>query len=199
MGRIFLVPFSAALLVLLTSCASKPEQELDAARQALETARSAEAEVYAPSKFRKAVDTLESAETEVTVQDGKFALSRNYDKATELLDLALSEAQTAAEAAPINKVKVRTRAEAAVGETQEAVEKARSMLRKAPRRGKGSRENVAALEADVASAEAMLAGAQQVIAAGQYHEALSQMDAVKSKANGVSSEIEQAIQKRRRR
>ena len=199
MRRALLFSSCAALLVLLTGCDSPPASELDAARQAVETARAAEAETYAPEEHGKASATLKEAEAEIAVQDDSFALTRSYDRVRELLSRAASEAEAAHAATGENKIKVKGQAEAANEAAQAAIENAQGMLRKAPRRGKAARESVAALEADVASAEATLAGAQQAYDAGKYMDALNQFGAVKRKADGVSSEIEQAIQQRRRR
>jgi len=187
------------LLLVLTGCDSPPASELDAARQAVDAARAAEAETYAPDEIGKASATLKDAEAEIALQDGSFALTRSYDQARELVSQATSEAEGATAAAAENKVKVKGQAEAANEGAQAAITNAQAMLRKAPRWGKGAREALAAMEGDVASAEAMQAGAQQAYEAGKYMDALNQFGAVKRKADGVSSEIEQAIQQRRRR
>ena len=152
-----------------------------------------------PDEIGKASATLKDAEAEIAMQDDSFALTRSYDQARELVSRASSEAEAATAAAGENKMKVKGQAEAANEAAQAAIENAQGMLRKAPRRGKAARESVAALEADVASAEAMLAGAQQAYDSGNYMDSLNQFGAVKRKADGVSSEIEQAIQQRRRR
>ena len=199
MRRALLFSSCAALLLVLTGCDSPPASELDAARQALDAARSAEADTYAPDEIGKASATLKEAEAEIAVQDESFALTRSYDQARELVSRATSEAEAATAAAGENKAEVKVQAEAANEAAQAAITNAQAMLRKAPRWGKGAREALAAMEGDVASSEAMQAGAQQAYEAGKYMDALNQFGAVKRKADGVSSEIEQAIQQRRRR
>ena len=187
MRRALLFSSCAALLLVLTGCDSPPASELDAAHQALDAARAAEAETYAPDEIGKASATLKEAEAEIGVQDDSFALTRSYDQARELVSRATSEAEAAAAAAGENKIKVKGQAEAANEAAQAAIENAQAMLRKAPRRGKAARESVAALEADVASAEAMHAGAQQAYEAGKYMDALNQFG--RSQAEGGRSQL----------
>ena len=90
-ARSFLKTFCAMLLfALLAGCAEAPKQAIDATNAALEAAKAAEADRYAADLFNAAKDSLAAAMTEVENQNAKFALTRNYGRAQQLLDSALA-------------------------------------------------------------------------------------------------------------
>jgi hypothetical protein len=74
-----------ALLLLLASCASPPQAEIDAARAALQAA-AANADVvpYAPDALRAAQQRLAALETEIAAQAKRSAFSRTYESAKSL-------------------------------------------------------------------------------------------------------------------
>src|SRR5262245_15614529 len=59
-------------LALAAACAQVPQQQIDAANTALESARTAEAADYAPEAWTLAQDAHNSAMNEVTAQNEKF-------------------------------------------------------------------------------------------------------------------------------
>src|SRR5262245_59672517 len=88
--------FAVALLV---GCAKPPQADVDAAKAAVQQARSMEAADYAPDALRAAEDAQAQLDTELKAQEEKFALFRSYKKATELAATAKAageKAQTAA-------------------------------------------------------------------------------------------------------
>lgn len=190
---------SALLLVLaLGACASKPEAEIAAATKAVEDARAAEADVYAATEFQAAADSLAAAEAEITAADEQFALTRSYEKATELLKKATTEAQAAASAAVTNKEVVKQEAEAALTDAQAAIQTAKDMLAKAPK-GKGTKADLEAMQGDLAGIETACAQAEQTLSAGKYMDARDQLKNVISQAQSISSQVEAAIAARGRR
>ena len=185
------------LMLALAGCAEAPQEQLEAARKAVEDAKAAGADVYAGSDFGNASRALKEAEAEIAVQEESFGFGRNYDKALELLNTASTQAEAATSAAAVNKEKVKGEAEAAKTEAEEALKQAQTVLAKAPR-GKGSRGDVAALEADLASAQASFTEAEQNLQAGKPKEALDGFTTAKARSDGVTEEIQQALGRRRR-
>ena len=191
------VVFLAVSLLFLAGCASKPSQELTAAQTAVESARTAEADIYSAESYQAAADALKSAEAEIAAQEQKSSLSRNYDKAKELLAKAKSEAETAATTAATNKEKVKGEAQTAETDAQTAIDSAKAALSKAPK-GKGTKADLDALAADLTAAEGALGQAKTAFQAGKYMDALNQFKSVKEKAATVSTDIEQAMQKKKK-
>lgn len=194
MRKLLWVITTFAFLLSLTACASNPEQELAATRQALDAAKAAEADIYAPAEYSAASEVLGSAEAEIAAQDQKFALTRSYSKAKELLNNAKSQADAAVSAAKTNKEKTRAEAETAQTEAQQAVEAAKTALSKAPK-GKGTKADLKALKGDLSAAQTAFSEAQQAYNSGKYKDALSGFKSVKEKADSVSNQIQEAAQK----
>jgi uncharacterized lipoprotein YajG len=81
--RVALVMVALALLVFV-GCAKPPEAEIQKATSAIDAARMAEAETYAPASFQVAMDTLNAANAAKTEADGKFALFKAIAKPSSL-------------------------------------------------------------------------------------------------------------------
>lgn len=81
--------FAASIMAILMACRSAPVQEMSEARQAIEAARIAGAEHYAPSRYQKAQSLLKRAEAMLN--------DRHFRKARESAALARDEAIEARE------------------------------------------------------------------------------------------------------
>lgn len=183
-----------AMVTLLLACAQRPEDEVEAARQALEEARTAEAPVYAPEEFEAAEENLREAEAEIAAQDDGFALNRSYDRASELLAQARTAAEEAASAATIRKEETSSQAEVALQEAEQSIESAAEALSGAPR-GKGSAADVEALEVNLERSRSSLDQARQLFQDGNFMDAFNEARTAQSRAETISSEVEQAIQR----
>jgi methionyl-tRNA synthetase len=99
-------------VVLLAACSGPPRKEIDQAQQAIENARRAGAEQYAPEAFAAATAALQQSNEAVDQRDYRLALSRAVD--------ASDRAQEAARAAADNKASARTQTETALNATNAA-------------------------------------------------------------------------------
>jgi hypothetical protein len=91
------------LLVLLLGCAGEPTQQLTDAKDALEIARQAEADMYAPDLFSQAENAITEAENLIG--------QKKYAEAKKLLMDAKAVADQAASQAAINKDNTKTEVE----------------------------------------------------------------------------------------
>lgn len=184
-----------SFLVALGGCATAPQEDIDAAQQALEAARTSEANLYAPEALQQAEDAWTSAMTEVEAQNAKFALFRSYDRAKELMTTAKNEADEAVAEAATGKEAARQEAENLIRDTTTAIEEAKAALETAPR-GKGTQAEIQAMKAEVETLGATLAEAQQAYDSGRYLDAKATAQSVKEKAEAISQDIAQAKAKR---
>lgn len=191
------VLFVAVFAMFLAACASKPEAESAAAQAALENAKNAEADVYAPSEFQAAQSALSSAEAEIAAQEENYSFTRDYEQAKALLEEAKTTAESAASNASVAKEEARNESQTLRGEAEAAIQNARDLLAKAPR-GKGTRADLEALNADLASAESAFAAANQALNDGRHLDAGNQFREVISQAQSIASDVEQASSRRRR-
>lgn len=185
-----------ALALGVAACAQAPDQDIAAAKAAIEDARAIEK--YAPESFRQAQDALNAATAEIEAQNGKFALFRSYDQAKELLAKAKDAAASAKKAGEAKREEVKKAAEALMTEAQAAIDAAKSAVATAPK-GKGTDADFAAMKTDLESYAATLGEAQGAFGAGDYLTAQTKADSVKTQAGQISADIAQAKAKKAKR
>lgn len=93
-------------IILLSSCAKPPDKEMQAARDAVSAAMTAEANMYVPELFTPAQDSLNQAET--------FLTEKKYGDAKRLAVFAKSWADSSAAMAGTRKDEMKAAAENAV-------------------------------------------------------------------------------------
>lgn len=189
-------PIALSILagIMLVGCQQAPVEQVSAIQEDLENARDAEAEKYAPETFAAAQDNFNKATQEITVQEEKFALTRNYAQAEQLLQESLGQLKTAQTEAIANKAAVKAEVESLTEETDVAIAAAQESLAKAPR-GKDTQVELEAMKADLDTASTALAEARGLYAAGDYLAAKASLTQTKQKAEGISSEVEAAALK----
>jgi HAMP domain-containing protein len=96
------------LLVLATACTSPPNKEMDQAQGAIDAARAAGADRYAPAEYAAATSALKNASDAVAQGDYRLALNHAID--------SREQAQNAARVAADTRAKVRGDAERSLAE-----------------------------------------------------------------------------------
>jgi hypothetical protein len=190
-GKIRVVLLSTVVLGL-AACEDPPEPAIQSARVALMSAETAGAEDYAPDSLGAAEAAQQALDAELTLQEEKFAMFRDYEEATRLATEAQAAAERAAADAEAGKAQVRRETEALVAQVRAIVDEASTMLATAPR-GKGSEVDLAVLQADIAAASALLPEVEQSLAAGRYLEAKSRAESALATAQGVKDQVLAAI------
>lgn len=183
-----------ATTLFVTACAKPPQEELTAAQAALDQARAAQAETYAPETWRAANDSLQAANAEIQAQASKFALFRKYDRANNLITASQSAAAKASQDAVVNKEAARNAANEALTMAVAMVDSAKVMLDKAPV-GKDNRADVEMMKADLTGAETNLEQVRTAIAQEDYFGARSQAEAIVQKSQQIISEVNMAMEK----
>jgi hypothetical protein len=183
-----------ALFGFIAGCSKSPVKEIEGSKAALESARNAEAELYAPELYKEAMDSLNTANVELQNQDSKFSLFRSYDRSKELLAAAekLSlQAQTDAEA---EKERIRALDSTMMAEIGSMVAQTREALAKAPK-AKGSRADIKVLQADLEAAAASMTEISGDYNAGHYKVAEAKLEAIKNQVSTVKAQIDAALAK----
>ena len=182
-----------AMLVVLTSCAKQPAQEMTDTKASIDAVIATGGDKYANEEVKQLNDQLTAALDEVKVQDGKFF--KNYDKAKEMLAKVKSSAETLNAEIPARIEKAKTDAIAALDAAKIAVADATALLAKAPR-GKGSKADLEAMKADLAGLDAAIVEAQGMIDGQDYLGALDKANGIKDKAAQVSTQVTEAMAKK---
>jgi len=180
--------------IIYSGCASAPTEEINATKAALEGIQSDDVRDYAPESLKAAEDEMNRALAEVQVQDGKFALGRNYKDASAILVSVKDLVEKASTDAQANKAKAKADAEAAVAELPSVIEEARTILAKAPK-GKDTKADIEAMQNDLKIAEEALNEATVAITAELYKDALAKAASSKQKADSIIEQVKQAQEK----
>ncbi len=179
---------------MLLACAEKPIQGTDSALQALQAAKQAGAEEYAPESLRVAEDEYQKAQEEIAAQDEAFMLTRNYEVANAILVKVVADAEKAKTESIASKQLAKTKAEGAVVLAKTSLEEARNQLAHAPT-GKGTQADLQALRGDLQAAETTLAEIDAIMTAEDYIGVRAKAESVQALAARVNEQVAQAIQK----
>lgn len=181
-------------LVFIAGCAKVPQEAIESATVMIEDAQMQEADIFAPDLFTAAQDSFNAAQTEIDLQNGKFALTRSYDEAEHLLASASELARQATETGIVRKQEMRTETENLLTEARETAADAKTLLAKAPR-GKEGRIALVAIGTDVDSLGGMFTQVEELLAQGNVKAANEQVHVALQRAQGLTQELQQAIDK----
>ncbi len=186
MRSVLTVGLVLSLALAFVSCAQPPEEELKAAQAALDSAKRAEANVYAPDAYRSAENTLKDARAKVEQEDYEAAKAAAI-RAKEQADQARSLGET-------NKQNTRNEAQALIDRLSTGLTDARTALNNAPR-GKGADGDLDQLSSDLGQAEASLGSARNSMGTSKFKDALGQAKDAESKLSPVQGAVQTAMQK----
>jgi chromosome segregation ATPase len=186
------------IAIALVGCAKPPTTELTGAKDALSAAQKAEASVYAASQLDEAKQAVDAAEAEVAAQDGKFAMTRNYDKAKQLITDATTKAKEAEDAAVKGKEEAKKKAEDALASVNTAMTSVDAMmdhLKTCPKKPKGFDADMTAMQGQVDALKAEVAPIQQSIAGNDFNGAVSRAEALQQQITTVTTDLSGAMDK----
>ncbi len=174
--RRILSPRLLVVLVMASAvgCAQPPSELVEAARASV-AAVATEGLVYAAAEYGEAQAAVGRMDAEVTAQAERFAMSRNYDRTTELAGLAETVAGGVERAIDAEKQRLRTQTTQFLADTESGLADARAALAEMPE------DETSSLQIDVAGVEASVAAATDALGredlSGAYQEAQSALQA----------------------
>ena len=193
---IWIVALVGALLagtLMVLKWETAPMEKLAAAEKAVTEVRAAGVPTFMPDDFAKLEDQLAKAKKEIEEQNAKLGFLRNYTKADELLTAVLAEAARLIAEAQKRQEEAKAAALQAQRAAQEAVTQAQDLLEGAPA-GK-ERAALALIKADILKLRASLSEVQPALDARNYQAAEAKANEIREKAQGVATELRQAIDK----
>jgi hypothetical protein len=185
-----------AMVALLSSCGKVPQTEIDATNAAIAAAQAAEANVYVPAEFTALQDSMNAINAAVETQKSK--LFKKFGPIKENLAKTLTLANTVAANAATKKEEVKKEAETLLTDIKAVIEDNGKLLLKAPR-GKEGAAVIEQIKADMATINTSVADAQGLFDKGSYMDALNKIKAAKEKADGINTELKDAIAKVKKR
>lgn len=163
-------------LATAVACAEPPHKEIDQAQGAIDAARAAGAEQYAPAEYAAATQALTQASEAVTGRDYRLAL--NY--ALESREQAQNAARTAAD----TRVKLRGDVERSLAEVKALVTQAGALM-KAPSTAQIPRRTRRSAQQTLTQAEKTLQEADAALQNEDYMKAEGMLDAARERIQGV--------------
>ncbi len=183
------------MVAFLSSCGKAPQAEIDAVNAAIEAAKAAEAAVYVPAEFAAVQDSMNAIMAEVEAQNGK--LLKKFGPVKMKLESALAQAGQVAANAGVKKEEVKKEVETMMTTVATVVEENKTLITKAPR-GKEGAAVLEQIKTEMATIEASIAEAQGMFEKGAFMDALNKVKAAKESADGINTELKDAIAKVRR-
>jgi len=190
--KLYIIFIGLIVMVLITGCAKKPENEIKETESAVNAVISEGLGKYSPEDEKKLKDALSAAMDEIKTQERKTF--KNYDKAKQMLADVKKSAEELKASLPQKKEQAKQNALQAQEAAKSSLEEAKKLLAKAPK-GKGTAADIEALRGDVKGLEESLNEVQSLIEKEEFMEAVNKANAVKEKASGVSNQIKEAMEK----
>jgi hypothetical protein len=187
--RLIVFAFSIVAVLLVTSCAKPPDAQIQQAGAALEAAEAAGAQKYAPDAWNRAKQAMEGLNAELSAQDQRFRLFRNFNSARTLAEEATNAANQAKTEADKKKAQLRTDITKMVADVKSSLQSARTQLSGLPRT---AAVNTANLRSRLDAAEGLLDKAQSEMVAERFDSAMASAGAARDSVVGVLRAIEQA-------
>ena len=183
---------SMVTIFLLAGCAKQPTEEINAAKASVDAVVAEGAQKFAAEDAKKLNDSMQAAQDEIKVQDGKTF--KDYAKTKELLAKVKADAEALKVGLAAKKEEAKKNAAAAQEAAKASVADAKALLAKAPK-GKGSKADIEALKADLKGIEDSMAEIKTANGSEDYNAAIEKSNAVKGKAAAISDQIKKAMEK----
>lgn len=171
-----------AAVVVMSACSDPPLKEYHQAQGAIDAARAADAERYAPADLQAAVEALKQYDAAVAQRDYRLALNHALD--------AYARAQAAAKTSANEKAAVRSRVEAAIAEAGRSVATGRQLLS----RERQPAGRLSTYKRSLDHVDAVVQKARKALQAGDYLDADRILKGVDEEARRTVAQIRVTLQ-----
>jgi hypothetical protein len=192
MKKIFYVLSIVAATLMFTSCAKAPQAEIDAAKAALEQAKTAQADLYVEADYLAVQDSLNAVLVEVEAQSSK--LFKSYGKAKEKLVVITTDATGLVAKTNARKEQIKTEVATAEAATQTLITENNALLAKAPK-GKEGKEAIEAIKLDLTGISTSVGEVPGLVASGDLLGAQTKVNAAQQKATQINTELKAVLDK----
>ncbi len=173
------VAVAICTLLVLTGCSEAPQKEIDRAQGAIDAARAAGAELYAPEPFTAATTAMQQTHEAVEQRDYRLALSRAIDANERALEAARQAAD--------GKARAQSDADAAITRAAIAARQLDERLKVA--------ESVRIPARDLDTARTFRADAERALQEARAAVAVSDYAGVRRRVEGLPEKIAGEIRK----
>jgi uncharacterized protein YpmB len=192
MKKIFYVLSIVAATIIFTSCAKAPQAEIDAAKAALEQAKTAQADLYVEADYLAVQDSLNAVMVEIEAQSSK--LFKSYGNAKEKLVVISTQATELVAKTDVRKEEIKTEVATAEAATLALIEENNQLLTKAPK-GKEGKEAIEAIKLDLTGITTSVGEVSGLVASGDLLGAQTKANAAQQKAAQINTELKAVLDK----
>jgi hypothetical protein len=182
----------AIAMFVLSGCAKVPQVEIDNATAAIESARTAQADVYVPEVFAALQDSMNVATESIEAKKSKLFKSYKKEKAQLVNVVALSEDAKAKTEQRINELKAEI--QQTLTDIATIVAENKDLVTKAPK-GKGGTTVLMAIKGEIATIETTAAEVSAAVGTENFITTLDKAKAVKEQAMNINNELKAVIEK----
>jgi hypothetical protein len=186
---------SLMMLALLAGCGKVPQEQIDSARLAIESAKAAEADVYVPAEYSALQNDMNAIMTAIEAENSKTF--KNFKEQTaQLTELAVT-ADKVKENAAVVKEQLGVEVQGLFTEINNLIAENKDLMTKAPK----GKEGAAVLEEirnEMLVIEGAVAEANTMYAEGKYMAARDKVNAAIENVNAINTELKDAIAKVKR-
>ncbi len=192
MKKIFYVLSIVAATIFFTSCAKAPQAEIDAAKAALEQAKTAQADLYVEADYLAVQDSLNAVMVEIEAQSSK--LFKSYGNAKEKLVVVTTQAAELVAKTEVRKEDIKTEVATAEAATLALIEENNQLVTKAPK-GKEGKEAIEAIKLDLTGITTSVGEVSGLVASGDLLGAQTKVNAAQQKATQINAELKGVLDK----
>lgn len=192
-NRFFLVIATVAAVVLATSCAKVPQESLDAASAALDSAKTVQADVYFPTEYAALNDSLTVMLQNIETEKSKSA--KDFKVVKTNADAITVKANELSANVEVRKAEVKAEAEVKLAEANVLLAESKALILKAPK-GKEGKAVVEEIKNELTVIETSLVDAQALYDGGtNYVQVVDKVKAATDGLNGIIAELKEAMVK----
>lgn len=193
--QVLLVVAVLAMVVLTTSCQKVPQEQIDAAKAAVESVKAVQADLYVPAEYAALQDSLQAVLAAVEIQKSKTF--KNFDAVKLQLEGIMATVPQVTANAAAAKEQVRIATEGEVVAINTILEENRVLITKAPK-GKEGAAVLEEIKNEMTLIETAVAEVNQMLANGDFLGAQVKAKAAKESAMSINTELTEAIAKVKR-
>jgi len=187
---------SLMMLVFLAGCSKVPQEQIDAARLSIESAKAAEADVYAPNEYSALQNDLNAITTSIEAENSKTF--KNFKEQTAQLNDLIIRADKVKENAAVAKEQAGVEVQGFFTEINNLIAENKDLMTKAPK-GKEGAAVLVEIRNEMVVIEGAVAEANTMYAEGKYMAARDKVKAAIENVTAINTELKEAIAKVRRK
>lgn len=155
------------LAIFMAGCSSVPQVQIDAAKAAVDSAKTVEADLYLAQEFQQLTDSLDAVLAAIEAEKAETVGARDFKPYIEQLDSLTSLAETIKINAETKKAEVRIDVQDAVVTLNNLVAENKAIIEKMPVTSK-TRATIETMQNDITMIEASITELNTLINNGDY-------------------------------